>query len=440
MDDSNTLTIPTKGIVRAQRHTILRQHIRSLKHKGSNFAGFQTNQSVSFPAELKPLLQLNLLNLGDCWQSGHYRLNSKAFERAVLDYYAQMWHAAEPYWGYLTAMGSTEGNLYSLLAARDFLRQKHQCDPVLLFSANSHYSIRKAAHLLGLRTPAQQAERLGPGPLADASWPDQLPCLNNGQIDAELTIQVLSELLRQQLPCILCLTLGTTFTGVSDPWRQIADYVQQLKGESAAQHFWLHLDGALAANYLRFADNPDLQNLAPDFRHPLLHSVCVSPYKWLGLPMPMGLVMTRRLYQAELPQKADYTGCHDTTVAGSRSGLSAMLLWEVLCRRNYRNQQLLLRRLVHRLQQFHLQLRELFSIKARRDRQLFVLPLEPGSLIQVFSAPNALICKKFSLSVSVLQLQGSSHRCCHLVMLEHCDQPMLDRLLLALSQPGAFSD
>lgn len=440
MDNSTKLTISTKGIVRTQRRTILRQHIRSLKHKSANFAGFQTNQSVSFPSELAPLLQLNLLNLGDCWQLGHYRLNSKAFERAVLDYYANMWQVEEPYWGYLTAMGSTEGNLYSLLAARDFLQQKHQSAPVLLFSASSHYSIRKAAHLLGLRTPAQQAERLGAGPLADSSWPDQLPCLDNGQIDAEITGQVLSELSRQQLPFILCLTLGTTFTGVSDPWREIADYVQQLEGANAAQRCWLHLDGALAANYLRFADDPQLQKLAPDFRHPLLHSVCVSPYKWLGLPMPVGVVMTRRLYQAELPQNADYTGCHDTTIAGSRSGLSAILLWEVLCRRNYRNQQLLLRRLVKRLQRFHLQLKELLCSQARHDGQLFVLPLEPGSLIQVFSAPNALICKKFSLSVSVLKLQGRPYRCCHLVMLEHCNQPMLDRLLVALSQPGAFSD
>jgi histidine decarboxylase len=59
------------------------------------------------------------LNIGDPWGKAAFTTNSKHMERAVLDYYAKLWHVppnpADPdkqmHWGYVTSMGATEGML-----------------------------------------------------------------------------------------------------------------------------------------------------------------------------------------------------------------------------------------------------------------------------------------------------------------------------------------
>ena len=53
-------------------------------------------------------------------------------ERNVLDHYASLWNAKWPhdardpdtYWGYVLTMGSSEGNIYGLWNARDYLEGK----------------------------------------------------------------------------------------------------------------------------------------------------------------------------------------------------------------------------------------------------------------------------------------------------------------------------
>jgi histidine decarboxylase len=381
---------------------------------------------------------MNLLNLGDCWQGGYYHVNSKDFEQAVLSWYARLWHLDEAWWGYMTAMGSTEGNLYALFAARDYLQQRHSRPPLLLSSTQSHYSIHKAGHLLQLKTPAQNGEALGAGPLPDGKWPSLLPCHDNGRIDHDYLMQVVDALHERDQPMIISLTLGTTFTGISDDWRRLADALLERYGAGIADKIWLHLDGALGANFLALSKDPGVQALAPDFRHPLLNSVCVSPYKWLGLPMPVGLVLTREAYQAKLPQTADYTGSIDTTIAGSRPGISAVLLWEQLSRRGLRGQQQLLERLQGRLADFHEAMTDVCSLQDPSGRLLQVRPLEPGSPMAVFSAPNLQICREFSLSCSEVMLDGRPQRMSHVVVLEHVSRLVLEKLLDALRQPGAF--
>ncbi|KAB1913669.1 hypothetical protein F8274_09870 [Micromonospora sp. AMSO31t] len=56
-------------------------------------------------------------------------------------------------------------------------------------------------------------------------------------------------------------------------------------------------------------------------------SISVSGYKFLGTPVPCGVVLTRRTLQQQLAPYANYTGTVDTTISGSRSGHSALLLW-----------------------------------------------------------------------------------------------------------------
>ena len=86
----------------------------------SNFLGYQANQALDFKTDLSEYLNYHVNNIGDPFQSGNFTVNSKFVERAVLDYFASLWHARWPYekddtcskewresyWGYVLSMGS----------------------------------------------------------------------------------------------------------------------------------------------------------------------------------------------------------------------------------------------------------------------------------------------------------------------------------------------
>lgn len=114
------------------------------EHMKSNFLGYQCNQKLDFEKDLAPYLNMHLNNIGDPFHESNCGLNTKWIERHVLDYFANLWHLPTPhleydpnskmqmnieeiresYWGYVTSMGCTEGNIYGLRNARDYLSGK----------------------------------------------------------------------------------------------------------------------------------------------------------------------------------------------------------------------------------------------------------------------------------------------------------------------------
>jgi histidine decarboxylase len=113
------------------------------------FAGYQCDMGVHTRALLGPLLDMSLNNIGDPYAEAPCRVSTKAVERAVVRYWTQVWRAPEPSragvvptkqhhfadeaslrayydeaWGMVLTMGSTEGNLWALRTARDYLKGK----------------------------------------------------------------------------------------------------------------------------------------------------------------------------------------------------------------------------------------------------------------------------------------------------------------------------
>ena len=77
-------------------------------------AGYQVNLDFDY-SDLANLLHFHINNVGDPFVGGTFLLNSKAFERWVLDWFASLWEIEKnEYWGYITT-GGTEGNLYGIL-------------------------------------------------------------------------------------------------------------------------------------------------------------------------------------------------------------------------------------------------------------------------------------------------------------------------------------
>lgn len=450
MQQTDELSIAPEGLHDITRRRMLRDYGVNMAERQRYFAGFQTNQQGEFDALLRPLLEMNLLNLGDSDEDGAYQVNSKPFERAVVAYYARLWKMPSPYWGYLTAMGSTEGNLFALWNARDFLcgaptiewpaHTHARYAPVVLYSASSHYSIAKACRLLRLATPAEIGPMLGRSPLHNGIWPQALACDEHGRIDVAALLQLVAFFHRYRRPVIICLTLGTTFSGASDDWQQIGAWLgQNLPPNSAGQRsYWLHVDGALGANYLSFWPEPAGRKLAIDAQMASLQSLCASPYKWISMPWPCGVVMLNARYRTTATESPHYIGSRDATLSGSRPGLSAVVLWNQLSRLGEAGQRTLIQQCYEMQRYVHQQLRLLFARLDPTQTRLCLLPLLPGSLMVQFSAPNPAIIERFSLSCEHVEVKGKRLRLCHLVILPHCQRARLDSLVWALGRPGAF--
>ena len=134
----------------------------------------------------------------------------------------------ESYWGYVLSMGSTEGNLYALYNARDYLKgkalyresnedlsyvrplkqtayPKNAYHPVAFFSQDTHYSITKVVRALEIRTFYEVGEKEYRGlcPItADGRWPTEVPSEHGnagpGSIDVDKLIQLV-EFLQEQV-------------------------------------------------------------------------------------------------------------------------------------------------------------------------------------------------------------------------------------------------
>lgn len=171
--------------------------------------------------------------------------------------------------GLLTSGGSL-GNLTALLAARQRVAQRPGAagGPLcLLASDQAHYSIDRAARVLGLG--------------ADAVVP--VPTDARHRIRAEL-VPALAARARAagRTPFALVANAGTTATGAFDPLDRLADVC-------AALDLWLHVDGAHGAAFA----------LAPSVRDRLrgldrADSLVIDAHKMLQVPALVTAVLFRR--------------------------------------------------------------------------------------------------------------------------------------------------
>ena len=79
------------------------------------------------------------------------------------------------------------------------------------------------------------------------------------------------------------------------------------------------LDGAFAAfleprPHYDFADGAD--------------SVAISGHKFIGAPIPCGVVVARKRNVQRIAHAIDYIGSLDTTITGSRNGITPVMLWK----------------------------------------------------------------------------------------------------------------
>ncbi|KAJ5266494.1 hypothetical protein N7478_009302 [Penicillium angulare] len=200
--------------------------------------------------------------------------------------------------GGISVQGGSASNTTSIVIARNNLFPETKKEGngnhrfVLFTSAHGHYSIEKAAQMLGLGS--------------SAVW--QVPIDKKGRmIASELEKLVQKALDEGRTPFYVNATAGTTVMGSFDPFNEIATICQRY-------NLWFHIDGSWGGSFV----------FSPRQKHKLAgsekaNSIAINPHKMLGVPVTCSFLLASDMRQFHLANTlpAGYLFHNDDTAAVS---------------------------------------------------------------------------------------------------------------------------
>jgi histidine decarboxylase len=255
--------------------------------------GFPGATDITYPDLAGALTAQLLNNVGDPWDDGHGRNHTKKYERFVVVQLAALFGAGEDAWGYVTP-GATEGTIYAIDEAADAFP-----DLVVYASQDAHYSVAKAARLV--RATLVQI------------YTDQHGRMRLDHLREELKR-------RRDLPAAIVATVGTTEHEAVDDVAGIAGILQDL----GISRYRLHVDAALAG--IPRALLPAGQR--PEFGFSAgATSLVISGHKFLSTLTSCAVLLYPRRPEPRPGSEVPYIGSLDTTISGSRSGHTPLLLY-----------------------------------------------------------------------------------------------------------------
>lgn len=258
--------------------------------------GFPCARDFLDTGPIQDLLDRFLNNSGDPDAPGIFPWHTRDFEQQVVDFVAKLFRAPPAnYWGYVTTSGS-EGNLNSLRIARAQFRGRN---PLVLYWTSAHVSVEDAIDTLDL-----DFVRLRVRPPHDESRLD------------DLSVQVEKH---RDRPLIVVATAGTTIT----EWVDNVAKIKAILRDSCAPHY-VHVDAALSG--IPLALLPEQAHTPFDFSAGA-DAITVSGHKFVGTTEPCGVLVVRDGLHRRLTRYVDYTASEHTTINGSRSGRTPLLLW-----------------------------------------------------------------------------------------------------------------
>ena len=292
--DYSKFEIPPEGLSDGEYKDAMSEFKMFIKTQHKRFTGYQTNEFIEGNDDLSWLLNIHTNNVGDPFTTGIFSLNTKFVERAVLDYFAALWRANWPYnndkkdlnryWGYVMSMGSTEGNIYALYNAREYLsggklikdpesKQKahkklkrgkfaleknykhirpfdyhdkpNKYNPIAFYSEDTHYSVIKGVSVCAVVNFAEEGNRNYKHmcPITeDGVWPDEVPSHNlnhgdpkSGTIDVVALKQLVEFFVEKGHPIMMVLNQGSTWKGAYDNVPEVDKMLKEL----GQKHPWL---------------------------------------------------------------------------------------------------------------------------------------------------------------------------------------------------------
>jgi histidine decarboxylase len=266
----------------------------NLENARDSFLGYPVSKDFDY-SELTPYLQFPINNLGDPFEDGTWKVQTHSMEKEVVAFFAKLFRAQpKDYWGYVTNGGS-ESNLYGLYLAREIYPKG-----MVYYSESTHYSVRKNIHLLNIPSIMIRSQE-------------------NGEIDYEDFENTLR--MNRHKPAIVLTTFGTTMKEAKDDVSRIKETMRNL----AVQDHYIHCDAALSGTYGAFME----PRVPFDFKDGA-DSISISGHKFVGSPIPCGVIITKRGNRDRIAKSISYIGSLDTTITGSRNGHSPLFLWYAL--------------------------------------------------------------------------------------------------------------
>jgi histidine decarboxylase len=350
--------------------------------------GFPGNLDWDLSRQLGPGLGVLLNNVGDPDSGDHSNIHVKAYERAVIDFFAETAGArADDVYGYITAGGS-ESVLYGLAIARQALPHA-----AVYASDQAHDCVARAAELLRMRRVVLR------------SHPD-------GTTDSDhLRHAVRHERAAADLAggpgAIVVATVGTTMQGAVD------DVPRLRHCAAAAGQVYVHVDAASGGLVAAHAPSRPAWDFTAG-----ADSLSISGHKILGSPLACGVVLSRRRLTWHTPD-AEYTGAVNHTLGCSRSGLAALALWARLRSLGHEG----VRGLVHRCLDVAQYATERLEEAGARPQRF------PDSLTVTFDRPSPAVVRRYHLAPEGMRA--------HIVCVGHVTRQAVDALCRDITAPDA---
>jgi len=293
-------------------HTILARLAETMwdlrdRHVAYNLGSLYTMPYGASTVAYRALIGFNPAQLGSVEKASEDVI--QRYEYEVIQKMIHLYHGApDSLTGYMTS-GGTEGNLFSYWLGSASLRRIYaQKDICLLVTPLTHYSVKKAAAIGGMETHAVRLDQ--------ESWSMSEPGF----------VQMVRALYKKGYRGFMaCLTVGYSATGSIDDVGRITQAARKLKRELSGISFFFWVDAALNGLIVPFSggtfapfSNSDVSAVVTDF-----HKFSLAPY-------PAGLVLYRKALGRHIASDIDYLPQRDTTVSGSRSGVSAVAVWAAM--------------------------------------------------------------------------------------------------------------
>ncbi|WP_340064937.1 pyridoxal-dependent decarboxylase [Ascidiimonas aurantiaca] len=377
-------------ITKEAYHEELNSFLSYLNNEKSKCLGIQINQDADDCLDFAPFLKHTLNNLGDPFSGKGGHLETFKYERELVSLMAGLLHLSpQNSWGYYTG-GSSVSNLQAVHLGVKKLSQ----DVTLVTSVGAHNSICKA------------------GAITRVKAFKEIETTENGDIDTNAFSHFL-ESRNNNEKFIFCFCSGTVAKGAYD---NVPELIRILKEKGIkADNCFIHLDAALGGMITPFLENTPLKL---DFSIPEIDSLSVSFHKRLGIPVPGSLFLLRKSsfdFSQSAPFIEDYKS-HDTTVPGSRDGLSPFITLMKLKKIGYEG-------MADRTEKV---LKKATSFANRLQEEGIKVIKNPYSPCVYFEAPDDNILKEYHLP---LYLHKDGFRYTHIFTMEHVTEEALEVFL-----------
>ncbi len=268
-----------------------------------------------------------------------------------------------------------------------------------------------------------------------SGWPREVPSELDGSICIKSLVRLVHFFVEKGYPIILNFNYGTTFKGAYD---RVLDAVNALKEDylltdaggfdpyigipRERNNYWVHIDGALGAGYMPYQEMTDSTDFPVfDFRIDEVCSITMSGHKYPGAPWPCGVYMSKTKYQLKPPSNPHYLGAPDSTLAGSRNGFSAMVLWDYIAKRSYDTE---------KEKTYNSQ--KAANILTSRLRALLMetwVEHTPNTFSVRFKKVAPDLVFKYSLSAEVVYVDGEQREYNHVYCMGHVDEALINRFM-----------